>query len=334
MNNQQKAEEIRFRCSSLFSVVSGGVKPELTPEQRKRLAEALDRKRRYEHYQQDPCRWPKINPMTKKHREDLEKLTALRNAPESLGAAAISEVERIWLRKQYHFDPPIYTKQLIKGIELENDARALMEQAAPMRYVRVKWPEDHRLVDSDITGVPDYVHRHERIVDDAKTTWNLKTFRKATLTARDFWQQVGYLRLLRREFGTDFRVARVFKCLVSTPEHLIYRETESLRYRLGVDEDNKDFQAEALRLRLSMVYDDIPWYERVKVFTVEWRDEYDELISRRCKLAREQYYQLLEEGLVSEANRAPAAPWLSSSSFGAANPGTWEDEEEDPTEDF
>jgi hypothetical protein len=314
-----EAQAITFRCSALNSITSGFKPGGLSTKERSRLAEALWRKRKYEagaSYVSKGGKTLKYRQPTQQHVTDMEELPIKRELPPSIGDGCKTAVRKIWYRKKYHYDKPVFSKEMTKGTENEDDSKELLDLVLPAKQKRVKWPsgKEHRLTDGTLAGTPDYFLRHELIVE-VKTCWDLDTFYRSELDAAHFAQVQGYMRLLTKESGKPVRRARVLRTLVNTPKTLVDDQKRSALWHLGVGEDNEEYIEAALKIELANKYDDIPEYERVKIFHVEWDEEYQDLVDEATALAREYYDFLLTTGLVPYGLRAPDAPL--SGPFGA-----------------
>lgn len=139
--------------------------------------------------------------------------------PAILSAGAKTFVEEKAKEFVYGFDFEVSTKEMEKGLIVEPDSIALLNEVSFNSYQK----NTERRENDHIGGTPDIVD-DERIVD-VKSSWSLKTFPARPEDGEDSgyeWQLRGYMWLF------DKPKATLTYCLVDTPGELCQYEAKSL----------------------------------------------------------------------------------------------------------
>jgi len=184
-------------------------------------------------------------------------MTNSRSKSELLSQTAKTYCET-WLKEQiYGRRKEIYNKYLQKGLDMENEAIALVENHYNYDFL-IK--NEKHFANDFLTGTPDLILPD--CIRDTKCSWDCFTFPlfETTLDKGYYWQMQGYMALVGRD------VAYVDYVLVDTPEEL-------------------DSNAESYRM-IDVDY-------RVKSFKVERNDADINAITERVKLCRDYIKSLI-----------------------------------------
>lgn len=205
-----------------------------------------------------------------------------------LSKTAKTELKKIYIKEKYGREKDITTKQMQKGIEVEEESITLLSRVQK----KMLYKNEERLSNNFITGLPDIYEgksiREADSITDIKSSYDLHSFLNniGESLDRDYYYQLqGYMAL------SGANVAYIAYCLVDTPAHII----ESEKYRLlksmnVISEESPEFIAEAQRLERNMTFGDIPKEERVLIFKVDRDDSviqkiYDKVAKARLFLA-------------------------------------------------
>lgn len=210
---------MKFRASGIAPLFLG--MDGLTEAQERDLKRLLDRKSDYESGNQK-------SKLTDKMESDLADLISKRDAEPELPKGAMSYIEDLVDQELYMYDDFFTAKELEKGSreDVENESIEL--------YNDVFFTDHKKLVEGDkyyyleyngITGHPDIVCELTKMVKDAKSSWNKKTFKKRSSDAINStyeWQVRSYLYMLQKITGDNsWMNGEYFYALVSTPEELV-----------------------------------------------------------------------------------------------------------------
>lgn len=192
----------------------------------------------------------------------------------------------VYIAEKYGRKKDIQTKQMKKGIEVEQDSIDLLSMYLKMPFSK----NDQRFTNDYITGFPDIID-NDRIID-IKSSYDLWTFIgniPDKLDSLYHWQMQSYMWL------TGAKSAVIAYCLVNTPESIIEQEKYYMLKKMDVaTEENPEYVKEAMKIEFNMSFDDISIDERVLMFNVS-RNEDDILrIQQKVEKARE-FLRELEE---------------------------------------
>ncbi len=192
----------------------------------------------------------------------------------------------VYIAEKYGRRKDIQTKQMKKGIEVEQDSIDLLSMYLKMPFSK----NDQRFTNDFITGFPDIID-NDRIID-IKSSYDLCTFIgniPDKLDSLYYWQMQSYMWL------TNTKSAVIAYCLVNTPESIIEQEKYYMLKKMDVaTEENPEYVKEAMKIEFNMSFDDISIEERVLMFKVG-RNEDDILrIQQKVERARE-FLRELEE---------------------------------------
>lgn len=264
---------IKFRASSVGNLLVGG--NAITDKQKQRLQELLDR-------QNDPD----AKPLTAKMQAERDELIVKRDAGFQFGATALSYIRECWLRREYGFDEPVVTNELLKGILCEDEAIGVLTRQVPGPF-RVK--NEERWENDWFTGTPDVVL--DDAIEDVKCSWTLKTFMN-TLHPDALYYAQGqvYMDLTGRD---TFRLCHV---LLDTPQEIVLEEQKRFYFKFNCDEENPHYIACYNKLAAMHDVSLIPEDQRIKVFEFKREDMYLEKLRKRVELARKVYDTLTLKG--------------------------------------
>jgi hypothetical protein len=192
----------------------------------------------------------------------------------------------VYIAEKYGRKKDIQTKQMKKGIEVEQDSIDLLSMYLKMPFSK----NEQRFTNDYITGFPDIID-NDRIID-IKSSYDLWTFIgniPDKLDSLYHWQMQSYMWL------TGAKSAVIAYCLVNTPESIIEQEKYYMLKKMDVaTEENPEYVKEAIKIEFNMSFDDISIDERVLMFNVS-RNEDDILrIQQKVEKARE-FLRELEE---------------------------------------
>lgn len=192
----------------------------------------------------------------------------------------------VYIAEKYGRKKDIQTKQMRKGIEVEQESIELLSMYLKMPFSK----NDKRFTNDYITGFPDIID-NDRIID-IKSSYDLWTFIgniPDKLDSLYYWQMQSYMWL------TGAKNAVIAYCLVNTPESIIEQEKYYLLKKMDVaTEESPEYVKEAMKIEFNMSFDDISLDERVLMFNVS-RNEDDILrIQQKVERARE-FLRELEE---------------------------------------
>ena len=184
----------------------------------------------------------------------------------------------VYISNKYNRSKDIQTKQMKKGIEVEQESIDLLSMFLKKPFAK----NTERFSNKYITGLPDII---DDGIIDIKSSYDLWTFLGNIPDKLDnlyYWQMMSYMWL------TGKTKATIAYCLVNTPNNIIQQEKYYLLKKLDViSEESPEFVREAMKLELNMKFDDIAMEERILMYDVS-RNEDDILrIQQKVEKARE-----------------------------------------------
>jgi hypothetical protein len=204
-----------------------------------------------------------------------------------LSKTAQKHLIEVYIAEKYGRVRDIQTKQMKKGVEVEDDSIQLLN-----KYWNVSYSKNtERFTNSFISGHPDIITLNPNMVVDIKSSYDLWTFLGNIPDKLDnlyYWQLQSYMWL------TGSEKAYIAYCLVNTPFGIIEQEKRYLLNKMDViSEESPEYVKEAMKLEFNMTFDDIDISERILLFKVD-RNEDDILrIQHKVERARE-FLQELE----------------------------------------
>jgi hypothetical protein len=209
----------------------------------------------------------------------------------NLSKTAKTHLLEIYIAEKYGRRKDVQTKQMRKGVEVEDDAIELLAQSIGRPLIK----NTERFTNEFITGHPDVLDLTETglKVWDVKSSYDLFTFLgnlPEKLKDLYYWQLQSYMWL------TGATESCIAYCLINTPFGIIEQEKNSLLYRMAdvVTNESPKYLLEAAKLELNMMFDDIDQKERLLLFPVHRNDEDIELIKEKVLKARE-FLENIEE---------------------------------------
>ena len=179
-----------------------------------------------------------------------------------------------------------YGKALEKGVACEQDGFKMLNDALyPERFIaKIDAPISNEYIKGTPDCVPDKVW-------DIKNAFDRFSFGKAELTHNYEWQLKGYCMLLGKSEGA------VFYCLNNMPEHMLQDAERIMFYqrREWATMDAPEYMEACDELRAIHTYDNIPVFERFKIFPVEFTDEDSQRIIAAVEMGRKHMNELLDQ---------------------------------------
>jgi len=200
----------------------------------------------------------------------------------NLSKTAKSYLLETYIAEKYGRRKDVQTKQMKKGIQVEDDSIELLS-----KYVgRILVKNSERFNNEFITGHPDILDLSEDGLKiwDVKSSYDLFTFLgnlPEKLKDLYYWQLQAYMWL------TGAQEAAIAYCLVNTPLGIIEQEKKSLLYKMDViSEESPEYILESSKLELNMMFDDIETKEKILIFPVKRSEEDIELMMNKVEKAR------------------------------------------------
>jgi len=190
----------------------------------------------------------------------------------------------VYIAEKYGRKRDIQTKQMKKGIEVEDQSIELLNKYWGTSYSK----NQDRYTNDFITGHPDILDSGK--VVDIKSSYDLWTFLgnlPDKLDSLYYWQLMSYMWL------TGATKGHIAYCLSNTPFGIVEQEKRYLLNRMDVvSEESPEYIKEANKLEFNMTFDDIDIAERVLVFTVERNEDDIVRIQNRVEKAREFLHEI------------------------------------------
>jgi len=162
----------------------------------------------------------------------------------------------IFLRNEFGYKENVYTDEMLKGLYCEQDSMELVQS---------------------VLGV----------VEDIKTSWDLRTFFNAELSKPYLAQGQGYMWL------TGKKKYRLIYCLVPTPQEFILNEKKKLYYKFECNEENIDYKnaCDQIDFNNNLILE-IPNEKRIKKYEFDFDETIIEEYKRKIIKLREYYSTL------------------------------------------
>ncbi len=200
--------------------------------------------------------------------------------PRTKGEGALSitcqkELLKIYSQEVYGRKKDITTKQMDKGIQVEDESIKLFSKVEGDIYFK----NEEKLENEWFCGHPD-IFKGESIINcdqlfDIKSSWELDSYLPKLLEAPD----KGYVAQLNCYYSlTGAKSGGIVYCLVSAPLNILESEKKSLLWKMNViSELSPEYVKASDELEKLMTFEDIDYRERVIKIPVD-RDE--ELIQK------------------------------------------------------
>jgi hypothetical protein len=199
-----------------------------------------------------------------------------------LSKTAQRHLLEVYIAEKYGRKKDIQTKQMKKGIEVEDESIELLNNYCNKDYVK----NTQRFSNEFITGLPDVVALNPNMIIDIKSSYDLWTFLGNLPDKLDnlyYWQLQSYMWL------TGSEKAYIAYCLVDTPFGIIEQEKRYLLNKMDViSDESPEYIQEAAKLEFNMTFEDISINERVLLFPVD-RSE-DDILRIQYKVERAREY--------------------------------------------
>jgi hypothetical protein len=199
-----------------------------------------------------------------------------------LSKTAQRHLLEVYIAEKYGRKKDIQTKQMKKGIEVEDESIELLNNYWNKDYVK----NTQRFSNEFITGLPDVVALNPNMIIDIKSSYDLWTFLGNLPDKLDnlyYWQLQSYMWL------TGSEKAYIAYCLVDTPFGIIEQEKRYLLNKMDViSDESPEYIQEATKLEFNMTFEDISINERVLLFPVD-RSE-DDILRIQYKVERAREY--------------------------------------------
>lgn len=183
------------------------------------------------------------------HCSQLGKLmTNPRKKTETLSETTKTFLKEIWIKEKYGREKFVSTPAMSKGTMVESDSLDLVQKVTGKTYFK----NNKQISNTFVIGTPDVTMP----LIDIKSSWDLWTFADVTEDKgyKDYyWQLLGYAWILRRT------VAKLYYCLVNTPEDLIQHELFKIAYSIPESEAEEKY-------RKNYEFGDIPVNDRIKMY--------------------------------------------------------------------
>lgn len=190
----------------------------------------------------------------------------------------------VYIAEKYGRKRDIQTKQMKKGVEVEDQSIELLNKYWGTNYSK----NQDRFTNDFITGHPDILDSNK--VVDIKSSYDLWTFLGNLPDKLDnlyYWQLMSYMWL------TGATKGHIAYCLSNTPFGIVEQEKRYLLNRMDViSEESPEYVKEAMRLEFNMTFDDIDVSERVLIFTVDRNEDDIIRIQNRVERAREYLHEI------------------------------------------
>lgn len=203
-----------------------------------------------------------------------------------LSATAKTFVEKSWLFDKFAFHEPVDTPEMMKGKMCEEAATQLLQEVVPSEsYRKINRGENSINLKNDFfSGTYDIDLPVEKIVEDIKNCFTVKTFMNASINKMYYTQIQVYMDLLK------YDDSRINYCLVDTPEQIVTDLKNRMFYKYGCDTDNPDYLEACYQLeRMHTPENYIDKKDRVKSFEIKRNQAYIDELKNRVYKARVYY---------------------------------------------
>ena len=239
-------ETFRARPSSL-ALIMGDLVQGITDKQEETLAIYIKRDNDFK----DGV--PKVKPLTKIQSDDMNKWLLQKAEPPKLPSTCTSYLKSWYNAKMYGDAREVWTKEIQKGIMMENTAISMVEEVNGLPWTE---KNEETFENEWLVGTPDVILPTSIV--DTKCPYDSTTFSESInnqLSDLYWWQMQGYMWLCDKQY------ANVAFCLVNTP-------------------------AELTSNRKEICYDDIPVKYRYHSKRVD-RTDISKLVEDRVTMCRE-----------------------------------------------
>ena len=232
---------------------------------------------------------------TEKKSEELDKLIYLKNKPDSLPDGALTYLDGVFRHIFWGRRRSLKGSAIEKGTKVEVDSLALISKLDGAFYAENK----KQYANDYLTGEPDNAQFN---IKEIKSSFDLESFEKASLTNIYRWQAIAYCWLCNK------KNSELIYCLVNNPINQLNKAIHWAKEKYpeqDVDINSK-FIEEAQQIERNMIFDiekwnkEFPsydWYNkvfdfsipkplRVNRFKIDANKEHYDFIKSRVKMAR------------------------------------------------
>ena len=204
-----------------------------------------------------------------------------------LSETAKKNLVEIYIAEKYSRYKEVQTKQMQKGIEVENESIEMLSVYLNKNYKK----NEERFTNEFVSGSPDIIT--EDSIIDIKSSYDLFSFLNnlsaKSLNSDYYWQLQAYMWLTNKRNGI------VAYCLANTPEHIVQKEKYYLLNSMNVvSEESPEYIKESAKLEFNLTFDDIDLRDKILLFNVERNDDDIEKIKDKVEQSRN-YLNLIEE---------------------------------------
>jgi len=211
-------------------------------------------------------------------------MTNPRSKSEVISKTAKTRLEEYFLEDLYSIRKEFWSKQMTKGIEVEDESIILAAKKLGLFNIK----KNEEFFENDFfTGTPDVIT--DEIIIDVKSSWSGNTFPffEDEIPTKDYFYQLqAYMSLTGR------RMSYLVYCLVDAPEDMIQDETRRQAWQHKLIDVPQEFEE---KVREQMTFGQIPEMNRVKVFEVPYNEEIVKEMEERVILCRDYFSSLIEK---------------------------------------
>lgn len=211
-------------------------------------------------------------------------MTEPRSGP-GLSETCKAHLLECWIEETYGRKKEITNRYIEKGTNCEEDSITLYSRNTKKFYRK----NTETLENDFIIGTPDLYEggdiREATVIKDIKSSWSLYTY-FANFTKpinKDYaWQISSYCELSGATSGG------LVYCLVNTPENLIWKEKDQLKWKMGIIDPSASelYKAACDEIERAMTYDDIPNEHRTVEFEIDLKKYPMDTVYKRIKECR------------------------------------------------
>jgi hypothetical protein len=184
----------------------------------------------------------------------------------------------VYISEKYNRRRDIQTKQMKKGIEVEQESIDLLSMYLKKPFTK----NTERFSNKYITGLPDIIDGDTII--DIKSSYDLWTFLG---NLPDKLDSLYYAQLQSYMWLTSANKGIIAYCLSNTPESIIEQEKYYLLKNMDViSEESPKFIKESMKLEFNMKFDDIDIQERILLFNINRDEDFILKIQQKVESAR------------------------------------------------
>lgn len=261
--------QVLFRCSRLGELVTGS--EGLTTIQKDKLATLRAKK--------------ESGKITDNQIIELGQLLEKEKTGVTIAKTTESFVRSVWLERAFGYKEEFSTEETLKGLLCEDDSLGLVQSVLGGEF-RAK--NQQSFANDFVCGTPDVILKKQDVIEDVKTSFNLRTFTESELIKNYWWQGQGYMWL------TGKKHYRLIYCLVPTPENLLDNMKRPWYYKFGADDENRHYKAaiEQINHNNDLILQ-IPEKQRIRVFEFDYEEDKIELLKGKIEVCRA-YYDTLK----------------------------------------